>query len=56
MGINQMNKKEMQFRELELIDMIVMRGIRDNSSRFEDYPILNNELKQIQKELYPEEE
>ena len=53
-GISQMNKKEMQLRELELIDMIVMRGIRDNKVKFEDYPELNNELKKIQAELYPE--
>ena len=46
----------MQLRELELIDTIVMRGIRDHSTRFEDYPVLNNELKKIKKELYSEEE
>ena len=51
-GINQMNKPEMAQRELELIDMIVARGIRDRKVNFEDYPKLNNELKEIQEKLY----
>ena len=55
-GIQKMNKSEMQLRELELIDMIVMRGIRDNKVKFEDYPELNNELKEIQEKLYGKED
>lgn len=50
------DRKEKQRRELELIDMIMLRGIRDHKTNFEDYPILNNELKEIQKELYGKEE
>ena len=49
-----MNRAEKQLRELELIDMIVIRGIQDNKTRFEDYPVLNNELVKLQEELYEE--
>ena len=51
-----MDRIEKQFRELELIDMIMLRGIRDHKTNFEDYPELDNELKEIQAGLYGKEE
>lgn len=51
-----MDRAEMQRRELELIDAIVLRGIQEHKTAMADYPILNNELIKIDAELYPEEE
>ena len=50
-----MNKPEMQKYELELIDLIVTDGIRDRLQSMSEHPRYQ-ELKDLQAELYPEEE
>lgn len=46
---------EMQRREIELIDMIMTRGIQEHKTTFADYPKLNDELMKLQDELYRED-
>ena len=50
-----MNREEKQIRELWLIDRIVDDCIADSKLRWGDHP-LNQELKDLQAELYPEED
>ena len=50
-----MNREEKQRRELWLIDRIVDDCIKDSKLRWGDHE-LNQELKDLQAELYPEEE
>jgi len=46
---------ELITRRQELINMIEFRGIQDGKGAMADYPVLNDELKAIDAELYPEE-
>jgi len=46
---------ELITRRQELINMMVLSGIQEGKCAMTDYPVLNDELKAIDAELYPEE-
>ena len=45
---------ELITRRQELINMIVFRSIQEGKCTFADYPVLNDELKVIDAQLYPD--
>ena len=54
-GIQKMNREEKQLHELWLIDRIVDDCLKDSKLMWADHP-RSQELKDLQSELYPEEE